>query len=181
MYAYYLRFFEEWMTLQKNDSSVEEIDEDIIRSFRLYLSHTYKNKFKGALSRQSQGYFLIALRSFFKFLLKQKVKVMSPEMIELGKQKEREIKFLLPEELQRIFDSVDISEEAGSRDRAILEVLFSTGLRVSELCSLSREIDISKDEFSVRGKGEKVRYGCTHLYLLLLKTFFLVCFSKVEK
>ncbi len=158
MYAYYLRFFEEWMSLQKSDSTVEEINEDTIRSFRLYLSHTYKNKYKGALSRQSQGYFLIALRSFFKFLLKQKIKVMSPEMIELGKQKEREIKFLLPEELQRIFDSVDTAEEPGLRDRAILEVLFSTGLRVSELASLNKDdINIERGEFSVLGKGSKRR------------------------
>jgi site-specific recombinase XerD len=83
---------------------------------------------------------------------------MTPEMIELGKQKEREIKFLSTEELHRIFDSVDTSEEPGLRDRAILEVLFSTGLRVSELAGLNKEdINIDRGEFSVLGKGRKLR------------------------
>lgn len=158
MYGYYLEFFEGWMAQQKPITSVEEINDETIRNFRLHLSHSYKNPHKGYLSRQSQGYFLIALRSFFKFLIKQKLKVIAPEMIELGKQKEREIKFLLPEELKRIFDSVDTSEEPGLRDRAILEVLFSTGLRVSELTSLNKEdINIERGEFSVLGKGRKVR------------------------
>ena len=158
MYRYYLTFFEKWLTDQNQHLSVEEINEDTVRSFRLFLSHTYKNKYKGSISRQTQNYFLIALRSFFKFLIKQKVKVMTPEMIELGKQKERQIKFLENDELKRIFDSVDTSEEPGLRDRAILEVLFSTGLRVSELASLSKEdINIDRGEFSVRGKGGKLR------------------------
>lgn len=158
MYGYYLKFFEGWLLQQDQHLTVEEIDEETIRSFRLYLSHTYKNKYKGSISRQTQNYFLIALRSFFKFLIKQKIPVMTPEMIELGKQKEREIKFLLPEELHRIFDSVDTTEEPGLRDRAILEVLFSTGLRVSELTSLNKEdINIDRGEFSVLGKGRKLR------------------------
>ncbi|MFH0772963.1 MAG: tyrosine-type recombinase/integrase [bacterium] len=158
MYGYYLQFFEGWLLQQDQHLSVEEINEETIRSFRLYLSHTYKNKFKGSISRQTQNYFLIALRSFFKFLIKQKIPSMTPEMIELGKQKEREIKFLSPDELHRIFDSVDTSEEPGLRDRAILEVLFSTGLRVSELVSLNKEdINIDRGEFSVLGKGRKLR------------------------
>jgi len=158
MYGYYLKFFEKWLESQNQQLTAEEINEDIIRSFRLYLSQTYKNKFKGSISRQTQNYFLIALRSFFTFLIKQKIKVMTPEMIELGKQKEREIKFLSPEELHRIFDSVDVTEESGLRDRAILEVLFSTGLRVSELVSLNKEdINIDRGEFSVLGKGRKIR------------------------
>ncbi|PIV71068.1 hypothetical protein COW57_01660, partial [Candidatus Roizmanbacteria bacterium CG17_big_fil_post_rev_8_21_14_2_50_39_7] len=158
MYGYYLQFFEGWMLQQKKDVLVEEINDDTIRKFRLYLSHEYKNPYKGFLSRQTQSYFLIALRSFLKFLIKQKVSVMTPEMIELGKQKDRQIKFLENDELKRIFDSVDISEEPGLRDRAILEVLFSTGLRVSELVSLSKEdINIDRGEFSIRGKGGKLR------------------------
>lgn len=158
MYGYYLQFFEGWIVQQKKDVLVEEINDETIRKFRLYLSHEYKNPHKGFLSRQTQNYFLIALRSFFTFLIKQKIAVMTPEMIELGKQKDRQIKFLENEELKRIFDSVDISEEPGLRDRAILEVLFSTGLRVSELTSLSKEdINIDRGEFSVRGKGGKLR------------------------
>ncbi len=158
MYGYYLQFFEGWMLQQKQGATVEEINEETIRNFRLYLSHDYKNPHKGALSRQTQNYFLIALRSFFKFLIRQKIHVLTPDMIELGKQKERQITFLLPEELKRIFDSVDTSEESGIRDRAILEVLFSTGLRVSELAGLNKEdINIERGEFSVLGKGRKLR------------------------
>jgi len=159
MYGYYLEFFEGWLSSQKkNEEPVENITDETVRSFRLYLSHEYKNPYKGNLSRQTQNYFLIALRSFFKYLIKQKMKVLTPDMIELGRQKEREIKFLSPEELHRMFDAVDVTDEAGYRDRAILEVLFSTGLRVSELVALDKEdINIDRGEFSVLGKGRKVR------------------------
>ena len=158
MYGYYLQFFEGWMIEQQKDMQVEDITEDTIRSFRLYLSHTYKNPHKGSLSRQSQNYFLIALRSFFKYLVRQHVKVITPDMIELGKSRDRKIKFLSPEDLTRMFKVVDTAEEAGVRDRAILEVLFSTGLRVSELVGLNKEhVNIQSGEFGVIGKGSKMR------------------------
>ena len=160
MYGYYLSFFQDWLIKTYNDENfqVEKIDENIIRNFRLFLSHNYKNPFKGQLKRQTQNYFLVALRSFFRYLIKQKLKVMSPEMIELGKQRDRTIKFLLPEELEKLFSVVDISSIIGLRDRAILEVLFSTGLRVSELVSLNREqVNIESGEFGVIGKGGKAR------------------------
>ena len=159
MYGYYLNFFDGWLAAQgKGEAPVEDVTDETIRNFRLYLSHDYKNPYKGNLSRQTQNYFLIALRSFFKYLIRQRMKVLTPDMIELGKQKEREIKFLSPEELERIFKSVDTTEEAGMRDRAILEVLFSTGLRVSELVALDREdVNVDRGEFSVLGKGRKVR------------------------
>jgi site-specific recombinase XerD len=160
MYGYYLSFFQDWLIKTYNDENfqVEKIDENIIRNFRLFLSHNYKNPFKGQLKRQTQNYFLVALRSFFRYLIKQKLKVMSPEMIELGKQRDRTIKFLLPEELEKLFNVVDVSSIVGLRDRAILEVLFSTGLRVSELVSLNREqVNIESGEFGVIGKGGKAR------------------------
>lgn len=158
MYGYYLQFFEAWMMQQKQDASVEDISEDTIRSFRLYLSNVYKNPHKGNLSRQSQNYFLIALRSFFKYLVKQKLKVIAPEMIELGKSRDRKIKFLSSEDLKRMFDVVETTSEQGIRDRAILEVLFSTGLRVSELVGLNKEhVNIKLGEFGVMGKGSKMR------------------------
>jgi site-specific recombinase XerD len=174
MYGYYLTFFEQWLINQKskfksqNDNSkvkideinnnVEEIDEETVRRFRLYLSHDYRNPFKGELKRQTQNYFLVALRSFFKFLLKQKIKVISPDMIELGKQEDRNIKPFSSGDLQRIFDIIDIRELRGLRDRTILEVMFSTGLRVSELTSLNREdVNLDTGEFSVLGKGRKRR------------------------
>ena len=160
MYGYYLHFFQGWLLqkLKTNDFEVEKIDEEIIRDFRLYLSHYYKNPYKGQLKRQTQNYFLVSLRSFFRYLLKQKMKVISPEMIELGKQRDRNIKYLMPEELERLFSVVDVKNIIGLRDRAILELLFSTGLRVSELVSLNRDqVNIEKGEFGVIGKGGKAR------------------------
>lgn len=159
MYGYYLTFFQEWLVKQsQNDIEVEKIDEDTVRNFRLFLSHDYKNPYKGSLKRQTQNYFLVALRSFFKYLIREKLKVLSPEMIELGKSRDRNIKFLQPEELQKLFDAVETKELRGLRDRTILEVLFSTGLRVSELTSLNREqVNIDSGEFGVIGKGGKAR------------------------
>lgn len=171
MYGYYLQFFQQWLTNQKgksknptsqrseqNDFDVEKINEDTIRNFRLYISHQYKNPFKGELKRQTQNYFLVALRSFFRYLLKQKLTVLSPEMIELGKQRDRNIKFLEPEELESLFKVVETKDERGVRDRTILEVLFSTGLRVSELVALNREqVNVEAGEFGVIGKGGKAR------------------------
>lgn len=160
MYGYYLTFFKDWLLKSQNtkEFNVEKIDEGIVRNFRLYLSHQYKNPFKGDLKRQTQNYFLVALRSFFRYLIKQKVTVISPEVIELGKQKDRTIKFLQPEDLERLFSVVDIKDIIGLRNRAIMEVLFSTGLRVSELVGLNREqVNIDKGEFGVIGKGGKAR------------------------
>ncbi len=160
MYGYYLLFFQDWIlkTQKLDDFPVENIDENMIRNFRLYLSHQYKNPFKGALARQTQSYFLIAVRSLLRYLLKQRVAVISPEMIELGKSRDRHLKFLSPEEMQRLFLKVETNSESGLRDRAILEVLFSTGLRVSELAALNREqINLETSEFGVIGKGGKAR------------------------
>ncbi len=168
MYGYYLEFFRDWLLKftynpsiskeSEHDFDVRKIDENLIRNFRLYLSHHYKNPYKGELKRQTQTYFLVALRSFFKYLIKQKLQVISPEMIELGKQRDRSIKFLLPEELDKLFKSVTSTDEPGVRDRTILEVLFSTGLRVSELASLNRDqVNLDTGEFGVIGKGGKAR------------------------
>lgn len=166
MYGYYLQFFQTWLLkhktlntkLETSDYEVEKIDENIIREFRLYLSHQYKNKFKGELKRQTQTYFLVALRSFFRYLVRQKINTLSPDMIELGKQRDREIKFLQEEHLIRLFKAVETKDILGLRDKAILEVLFSTGLRVSELVNLNREqVNLDAGEFGVIGKGGKAR------------------------
>lgn len=160
MYGYYLEFFQNWLFAnQKNDDfPVEKIDENIIRNFRLYLSHEYRNPYKGDLKRQTQNYFLVALRSLFKYLIKQKMPVLSPQMIELGKQRDRNIKFLLPDELEKLFSVTTNKNIQEIRDRAILEVLFSTGLRVSELVALNREqVNLDSGEFGVIGKGGKAR------------------------
>ncbi|MBI4226472.1 tyrosine-type recombinase/integrase, partial [Candidatus Roizmanbacteria bacterium] len=104
------------------------------------------------------NYFLVALRSFFRYLIKQKIKTLSPEMIELGKQRDRNIKYLMQDELKRLFSAIDSKDILGLRDKAIMEVLFSTGLRVSELVGLNREhVNIESGEFGVIGKGGKAR------------------------
>ncbi len=161
MYGYYLNFFQTWLLKQLSgatDYDVEKIDEEMIRNFRLYISHTYKNQFKGALKRQTQNYFLVALRSFFRYLIKQRLAVISPEMIELGKLRDRTIKFLLPHDLEKLFKIINPTKIMGLRDRTILEVLFSTGLRVSELVALNREqVSLDSGEFGVIGKGGKAR------------------------
>ena len=160
MYSYYLNFFKKWLVKSEKseDFEIEKVDENSIRTFRLYLSNQYKNPHKGVLKRQTQNYFLVALRSFFRYLIRQKLKVLAPEMIDLGKQQDRTIKFLLPEELGNLFKIVDTKDEKGIRDRTILEVLFSTGLRVSELVGLNREhVNLDSGEFGVVGKGGKAR------------------------
>ncbi|PIV62255.1 hypothetical protein COS12_03035, partial [Candidatus Roizmanbacteria bacterium CG01_land_8_20_14_3_00_33_9] len=132
--------------------------EEMIRGFRLYLSHNYKNPYKGELKRQTQNYFLVALRSFFKYLTRQKLKVISPEMIELGKTRDRNLRHLTKEQMQRLFQAVETSDIIGIRNRTILEVLFSTGLRVSELVGLNRDqVNLRTCEFGVIGKGGKAR------------------------
>ncbi len=158
MYGYYLNFFQRWLLKDAQDYEIEKIDENTIRNFRLFLSHQYKNPFKGNLKRQTQDYFLVALRSFFRYLIKHKYQVLSPEMIELGKIRDRNIKYLLPEDLEKLFNAIGAKDIIEIRDRAILEVLFSTGLRVSELVSLNREqVNIDAGEFGVIGKGGKAR------------------------
>ena len=137
---------------------VEKITEEMVREFRLYLSHNYKNPYKGELKRKTQNYFLVALRSFFKYLIRQKLKVIAPETIELGKTRESGIKFLSEEKLKDLFHAVDTTDIIGIRNRTILEVLFSTGLRVSELVGLNRDqVNLRTGEFGVIGKGGKAR------------------------
>lgn len=162
MYSYYLNFFRIWITDHHSKrvkiNSVEEITDETIRDFRLYLSREYFNQYKGELKKQTQGYFLVALRSFFRFLIKKKMKVMPPEMIELGKVADREIKHLDEGDVEKLLSSPDTNKIRGLRDRSILEVLFSTGLRVSELVGLNRDqINIQEGEFGVIGKGGHAR------------------------
>jgi site-specific recombinase XerD len=167
MYSYYLVFFRDWLLKGHADTStnepakdfeVENITDETIREFRLYLSRDYFNPYKGELKRQTQGYFLVALRSFFRFLIKKGHKVISPEIIELGKMKDRKIKYLQEEEYQKLLNSPDVKDIQGLRDKAILEILFSTGLRVSELVALNKDhVNIEAGEFGIIGKGGRAR------------------------
>jgi site-specific recombinase XerD len=137
-----------------------DITDNMLREFRLWLNRqsTGNNKYTGTtLKKKTQNYYLIALRAFFKYLAKKKIKTVSPEQIELAKVGERHLDLISGSELERLLDAPKGDDLKSLRDRAILQLLFSTGLRVSELCSLSQEMDWSASEFTVRGKGDKVR------------------------
>ncbi len=136
-----------------------DIDLELIRKYRLHLNRLTNNQDRG-LKLITQNYHLIALRAFLKYLTKMDVKTLAPEKIELPKMPVRQVDFLEPEELDRLFAAT--KQEADDllrlRDYAILETLFSTGLRVSELTGLKREqINLERGEFTVRGKGGKLR------------------------
>jgi len=137
--------------------NIKDINSDVIREFRLTLNRKKVDAMGGTMKKKTQNYYMIALRSFLKYLVREGYEVMPPEKIELAQTGERELDLISSEELSRLLKSPQGDDIKNLRDRAILEVLFSTGLRVSEMCGLSRYIDFDKDEFSVRGKGEKVR------------------------
>ncbi len=155
-YDHYLSVFLEFL---KNDDP-SSITDTTVREFRLWLNRqsTGNNKAKGqTLSKKTQNYYLIALRAFLKYLSRQDVKSLHADRIELAKVSERSLDLITITELNRLLDAPKGNDIKPLRDRAILELLFSTGLRVSELCSLSRDIDLRSDELSMRGKGGKVR------------------------
>ncbi len=138
--------FLEW--LKKN--KIKEINDEAIYNFRIFLN-------KKGLSLKTQSYYLIALRNFLRFLQKKDIDLYDPTKIELPKLPEREINVLTDEELERLLNSAQGEDLKSLRDRALLETLFSTGLRVSELCSLNRDLDLKKGEIKVKGKGGKLR------------------------
>ena len=138
-------------------SSANQISEDLIRKFRIYLNRLTDNHGE-PLKKITQNYHIIAIRSFLRYLSKREIKSVSPEKIELGKQEDRHIDFLEPNELARLLASPKSDSLSDLRDKAILETLFSTGLRVSELCSLETDkVDLGRGEISIKGKGSKIR------------------------
>lgn len=140
------------------DIDVKDITPELMRKYRLWLNR-YVNDNGESLSTVTQSYHLIALRGFLTYLVKRDIASLSPEKIELPKVSRKQVTFLTPEEVARLFDAVpaDIAP-AHLRDRAVLELLFSSGLRVSELVGLNRDhINTKRREFTVRGKGQKDR------------------------
>ena len=155
-YEHYLtRFLSSTGAKEPND-----ITDEVMRSFRLWLNRQEAGVREGrntTLKKKTQNYYLIAIRSFLKYLRKRGIESYAPERIELAKVAERTIDLLSAQDLRRLLSAPAGDTVKELRDKAILELFFSTGLRLSELCSLSRDIDLSRDEISVRGKGEKVR------------------------
>lgn len=156
----YERYLERFLSFAKV-TNPKDITDDTVREFRLWLNRQPNKETMdgraGTLKKKTQNYYLIALRSFLKYMRKRGVESLSPERIELAKVAERDLDLISESDLKRLLSAPDGSDVKNLRDRAILELFFSTGLRLSELCSLSRDLDLNKDEFSVRGKGEKVR------------------------
>lgn len=156
-YGHYLRRFIDWFTKQGH-ADMQELNPEIVRSYRLYLAR-YVDPLTGlTLSKKTQSYHVIALRSWLKWMVKNDVPVMNPEKIDLPKGESQSMKFLNLEQIERLLAQPQLSKDFGLRDKAILEVLFSTGLRVSELVSLDREqVDLKRREFGVIGKGRRPR------------------------
>jgi len=140
-----------------DDITVSNITPELIRKWRLWLNRLGTNT-SDELQKTTQNYHLIALRSFLKFCAKRDIPTLAPEKIELAHTVRNQVTFLNEQELVRLFAQPDLSKLAGLRDRAILELLFSSGLRVSELVGLDRDhINLKRREFMVRGKGQKDR------------------------
>ena len=138
----------------------KDITERLLREYRLWLNRQLAKNINGrqdTLKKRTQNYYLIALRSFLKYLAKRGVASLAPDQIELAKVPERSLDLISLDELARLMKATEGDEIKHLRDRAMLELLFSTGLRVSELCSLPRDINLKSDELSVRGKGDKIR------------------------
>ncbi len=136
----------------------QDITDDIVREYRLWLNRQESRVGdRSTLKKRTQNYYLIALRSFLKYMMRRGVSSLPADRIELAKVAERSLDLISADELKRLINAPSGDDVKSLRDKAMLELLFSTGLRVSELCSLSRDLDIKADEFSVRGKGEKVR------------------------
>ena len=157
-YHHYLFRFLYFLKSEKKDKiSPEQITPELIRKYRLFLSH-FTDPVKGPLKRNTQTYYLIAIRAFLRHLGKSGIKSMTAEQIELGQVKDRNLKFLTQEQIDRLLNAPSVDKEYGYRDKAILETFFSTGLRVSELVSLNRDqLNLNIREFGVVGKGGHVR------------------------
>lgn len=140
------------------DIEPEAINLNLVRKYRLYLSRWSDPNTGKPLKRITQNFFLIALRAFLRYLARQDVKTLSPEKVELGKTEAKHLKVLDDTALKNLLEAPDTSDRSGLRDKAVLELLFSTGLRVSEVASLNRDsINLGQREFSVIGKGLKER------------------------
>ncbi|MEK7139966.1 MAG: site-specific tyrosine recombinase/integron integrase [Patescibacteria group bacterium] len=151
-YGRYMNRFIDMAGIKK----ASDITDDAVREFRLKLNRSPARD-EGTLKKRTQNYYLIALRMFLKYLAKRGVPSLPPERIELASVGERELDLISPDDLARLLRAPDGADVKSLRDRAMMELLFSTGLRVSELCSLDRDLDFARGEFSVRGKREKVR------------------------
>ncbi len=152
-YALYLERFVQFT----DDIDVDKITTEVIRKYRLWLNR-FRNNNDDDLATITQSYHLIALRGFLTYLSKRDIASLSPEKIELPKVSRKQVTFLHYDEVERLLNEIPLDDETGLRDRAIVDLLFSSGLRVSELVNLNRDhVNTKRREFMVRGKGQKDR------------------------
>jgi site-specific recombinase XerD len=139
------------------DEPIAILDAELVRKWRLWLNR-YEAADGDTLGTLTQSYHLIALRSFLGYCSKRGIVTLTPEKIELPKARRKQVTFLTSDEVIRLIEAIKTDDAKGLRDRAIIELLFSSGLRVSELCNLNRDhINLARGEFMVRGKGQKDR------------------------
>lgn len=156
-YRHYLDVFEKWYSSTLPNASITALDLATIRKYRVFLANRTDAKGR-QLKKVTQNYYVIALRSLLRYLIKNDINTLEPSKIDLPKTESRSLKFLERDQIDRLVTMPDTSKEDGIRDRAILELLFSTGLRVSELVSLNHEqINLERREFGIIGKGRKAR------------------------
>ncbi len=151
----YERYLKSFITFAKIKTE-KDISLDKVHNFRLYLARL-KNYRGEDFKKTTQAYYVIAIRNFLKYLIKHDFEVLSPDKVELPKIPGRQIEIIEYKDLERLLGAPNEGDLRSLRDKAILETLFSTGLRISELCNLNRNIDIERGEISVRGKGGKLR------------------------
>lgn len=161
-YERYLRRFTDWLAAavhkKSGDLVVQDITFDLVRQYRLWLNRVVLEGTEENLKKNTQTYYIIALRNLLKYLAKRDVPTVAADKVELPRMPMREINLISSEELERLLDQPRTDTLKGLRDKAILETLFSTGLRVSELASLKKDsINLKTGEFSVKGKGSKIR------------------------
>ena len=156
-YRHYLQVFIEWFSSVLPHKTINDLDLYMIRRYRVFLSN--KTDESGQqIKKVTQNYYVISLRSFLRFLIKHDIKTLEPSKIDLPKTESRSLKFLERSQVDQLVTQPDTATEEGMRDRAILEILFSTGLRVSELASLNaNSINFERNEFGIIGKGRKQR------------------------
>lgn len=156
-YRHYLEVFSGWFSSTLPHKTIGDLDLPIVRRYRVYLANIADDKGR-TLKKVTQNYYVIALRSFLRFLIKNDIKTLEPSKIDLPKTESRSLKFLEREQIEQLVVMPDTSTEEGTRDRTIMELLFSTGLRVSELVKLNHgQINLERREFGVIGKGGRAR------------------------
>ncbi len=157
-YGFYLNRFATWMLEKHPSTDIRKINTGIVREYRAYLSRITDARTGEPIKQVTQGYHVIALRSFLRFLVRNDIETLSPEKIDLPRGESRSLKFLARDHMRELVDSIDVGSEMGLRDRAMLETLFSTGMRVSELVKLDREIiNVRTRELGIIGKGGRAR------------------------